>query len=216
MPPALEDNAEALLNSVLFFNAFDAVLGGWSQISDPGKKVRSNYYSNGGFDALTDSALAATGVGVSVPIPVWPGQDTITAVSILVGAAAAGTPTHGFAALLVGGIALPTVIVQSADTLTTAIPASLWFTYTLTTPTLITTAMAPYGYIYAQISATGTTIQTAASYSTPTALQPATFPTGLAHAPIFQSFTSGSGLAGTAVTVASPAAKATQPLIVLS
>ena len=210
--PIGEDYATELLNETVFLNPLDVMLGQWRLVSDSGKRVRSNYWAMGGWDTVADSALASTGVAAFCPITVWPG-DIITNVWILTGNTAGSTLTHAWAALYVGGIALPTVIAQSTDSTAATTAASTWTKFALSAATTITAAMAPYGYIYAAISYTGTP-PTAAAYSIPTVLQPAA--PAVATAPIFQSFTAGSALGATAVTVASPAAKAVQVLTVLS
>jgi hypothetical protein len=111
-----------------------------------------------GVNAITDAAYGAgTGTSTSVPVPVEWG-DVITKVSFLVGATAEATGTHAFAALYSGIATTPALIVQSTDvTGAAALAASARFDFTLTAPTLITQALAPYGYIYATICVTATT-----------------------------------------------------------
>src|ERR1022692_3718325 len=88
-----------------------------------------------------------TGVYVSTICPVDVGA-TYKTVSILIGATAASTPTHGYAALYSGtAVAAPPLIVQSTDQATAAIPASARFDYTLSSPATITAAQAPFGYV---------------------------------------------------------------------
>lgn len=164
-----------------------------------------------GFGNPTDGALAASGVVTSVAIPV-PAGATISKITILVGATAASTPTHGFAALY-SGIAVPALIGQSADSTTTAIPASAAFTYTLSAAQTITAAQAPNGFIYAAISGTGTAVQTALSVATPTAV----FYQWNTSAPLGVAVTHGSAVAGVApATIASPSAKAVAPVVILT
>lgn len=161
-----------------------------------------------GYGTITDSALATTGVGCVVACPVEVG-DVITSVSIRVGATAASTPTHSFAALYGFHATAPPLIVQSTDTTTAAIAASATFTYTLSTPTKITVAHAPFGFIYVDIVQTGTTICTAASVATATAVGYQYFTNG----PIVLSGTSGSGMTTTAEATLTLTAKATAPLV---
>jgi hypothetical protein len=174
----------------------------------------TNAWSNLEYTGLanpTDGALAGTGVGCFVPIPVQVGA-VISKVSILVGATAAGTPTNQFAAIY-SGIATPALIGQSTDTLTAAIAASGMASWTLTAPQTITAAMAPHGFIYAEVAITATTVPTAAVVSIPTAIGYKWFTNG----PLFLSATAGSSLAGTAAaTIASPSAKAVAPLVFLT
>jgi hypothetical protein len=160
----------------------------------------------------TDGALAGTGVGCAVAIPVEWG-DTITKISILAGATAEGTGTHTFAALY-SGIATPALMAQSTDVTTAAaVAASAKYDYTLATAQTITSTNAPGGFIYASIVVTATTVPTAASVSIPTAIGYQWFSAG----PLFLSATHGSGLTATApATIASPSAKAVAPLVFLS
>ena len=160
----------------------------------------------------TDGALAATGVGCAVPIPVENG-DVITKVTILAGATAEATGTHAFAALY-SGIATPALLAQSADVIgAAAIAASAAYTFTLSSAVQITPANAPNGFIYASIAVTAGTVPTAAVVSTPTAIGYQWF----ANGPLFLAATHGSGLNGTAATtIASPSAKAVAPLVFLS
>src|SRR5690242_12616245 len=79
----------------------------WSIIGQPTNTVqsdipaRSNIEYLGLSSAWTDASLGSSGVMQAVPIPVDPGT-VISKVSILVGATAASTPTHSFAALYSG------------------------------------------------------------------------------------------------------------------
>lgn len=173
--------------------------------------VRSNFEWFG-LANPTDGALAATGVGCAVPIPVEVG-DTITKISILAGATAEATGTHTFAALY-SGIAVPALLAQSTDnTGAAAVAASARFDYTLASAVSITQAMAPYGFVYASIVVTATTVPTAATVSTPTAIGYQWY----ANGPLFLAATHGSGLTTTApATIASPSAKAVAPLVFLS
>lgn len=166
-----------------------------------------------GLGNLTDGALAATGVGCAVAIPVEAG-DTFTKISILVGAAAEATGTHSFAALY-SGLATPALLAQSVDdTGATAVgPVNAKYDFTLASLVTITPAIAPFGFIYASIVVTATTIPTAAVVAAPTAVGYKWFSNG----PLFLAATHGSGLTTAApATIATPAAKAVAPLVFLS
>ena len=199
------------------FNPMWAAIGQLTNAAQSDIPARSNleYLSLG---TLTDGALAATGVGCFVPIPVDVGT-VVSNVSLPIGATPGGTMTHQFAAIY-SGIAVPALIAQSTDTTNAAIGASAVLTYALTTPTAITAAQAPNGYVYAGVAITATTIPTAAGISTPTAVgyqwfTGSTVPKG--NSPLFFAATAGAALAGTAAaTIASPSAKAVAPIIVLS
>jgi hypothetical protein len=165
-----------------------------------------------GLSTLTDSALAATGVGCFVPIPVDVGI-VVSKVSVFVGATAEATGTHLFAAIY-SGIATPALIAQSADnTGAAAMAASARFDFTLASANTITSAQAPNGFIYAGIAVTAGTIPTVASVACPTAVGYQWYTTG----PLFLAATAGSALGATAAaTIASPSARTPAPIVVLT
>lgn len=167
-----------------------------------------------GAGSLVDGALASTGVAAAVACPVEVG-DVITKVTIITGATAASTPTHQFVALYGFHATAPPLIVQSTDTTTAAVVLNTAATYTLSTPTKITSTHAPQGYIYVAYVQTGTTISTAISATTTTAASLVS--AFSATSPLFLSMTAGSGLTTTAAaTLASPAAKAVAPIVFLT
>jgi hypothetical protein len=139
-------------------NPVTAFLNGTTQVAQPNLAARSNLYLTG-LNGLVDSATGLTsGLGIAVPIPVVAG-DTITKVSVLVGAAtASSTPTHQWAALY-SGITIPALMGQSTDTTTAAITASTLLSYTLATPQVITATNAPFGWVYAAFCTTATAVE---------------------------------------------------------
>ncbi len=194
--------------------AGDLVSGGYPTSYTPAKltgkapnsaqgniSVRSNLEWLG-VSGMTDGALAATGVGCAVAVPVEWG-DVITKVRLPVGATAEATGTHAWAALY-SGIAVPALLGQSVtNTGAAALAASAPFEFTLAAPILITPQNAPGGFIYVSISVTATTVPTAATVPVAAAVDYQWFPGG----PLFLSATHGTGLAGTApATIASPTA----------
>lgn len=185
------------------------LLGNTNNVANPTVPARSNL--EWGLGNPSDGALGGTGVFAFAAVPVEPGT-IITKVSILVGATAASTPTHSFAALYGFHASAPPLIAQSTDGTTTAVPASARFDFTLTTATQITTTHAPYGYIYAGVMFTGTAIPTALSLATPTAIQYA----WETNAPLALGGTSGSDLTTTAAATLTVAAKAVTPVIILT
>lgn len=198
-------------------NPVAAILG-FVDVATPNEIAHTNLEYLG-FNGMTDGALAATGVFNAVPIAVQPG-DVITNISILAGATAEATGTHAFAALY-SGIAVPALLGQSADnTGAAAIAASAAFKFPLATvggvagtSYVVKPADAPNGFIYAGVAITAGTVPTVATITDAVAvdLQWNT------NAPLFLSMTAGSALAGTpAATLASPAVKATIPVIVLT
>lgn len=151
--------------------------------------------------ALVDTAgstVPGTGVLAAVPVPVDPGY-TVTKVSIMIGATAASTPTHNFAALYSGTtVAAPPFIVQSTDGATAAVAASTRFDFTLSAATTITQAQAPNGFIYVGFSFTSST--TMPSVITTPAGAAACQYRWFANTPLYFSQTAGSSLGGTAAT----------------
>jgi hypothetical protein len=189
-----------------------ALLGQLSNVAATEVPFRSNaeYF---GYSNLVDGALAATGVGCAVPVPVDVGM-TVSKVSILTGATAGATITNQFAALYSGTGTAPALIGQSTDTTSAAIAAKTLLGWSLTAPQTITAAQAPNGFIYVLIAITAATIPTAATVATPAGVN---YQWNGTVSPLFLSMTAGSALAGTAAsTIASPAAKVVAPLVFLT
>jgi hypothetical protein len=141
--------------------AFQVVTAGTAGNYEPNAPFRSNLELTGFFfGTQVDTASlggTTTGVYISTICPVDVGA-TYSTISILIGANAASTPTHGYAALYSGTTAAaPPLIAQSTDQTTTAIPASARFDYTLSAPATITPAMAPNGYVNVAVVCTSAT-----------------------------------------------------------
>ncbi len=176
--------------------------------------VRTNLEYTG-INDLTDAAAAlVSGKLTYVPIPVDVGTP-ISKVSVLVGATAASTPTHSWAALYSGALTTATLLgKQSADGTTAAIAASARFDFTLAEKYIIQPADAPYGYILAAVSVTGTGVPSLASAAVATAVQYAWF----TDTPLFGG-KSGSALGAAApasITLSGAEALATPPAVFLS
>jgi hypothetical protein len=146
-------------------HALQAFFGATAESSQANLPIRSNLEFSVYSGPLVDTASlggTTSGAYVAVPVPVDVGA-TYSTVSIMVGATAASTPTHGFAALYSGmavpvaPVLLPQLIAQSADQTTAAMPAKTRFHYALTTPVTVTPDMAPYKYLYVAIVSTATT-----------------------------------------------------------
>lgn len=194
-------------------NPLEALLGGLSNAVQGNIPARSNLEILGGAAQLTDGALAATGVGCAVPVPVDPGT-VVSKVSILTGATAGATMTNQIVALYAGTGAAPVLIGQSTDTTSAAIGAKALLGWSLTAPQIITQAQAPGGFIYVLLAITASTVPTAASVATPAGIN---YQWNGTVSPLFLSMTAGSSLAGTAAaTIASPAAKAVAPVVILT
>ena len=172
---------------------------GWTFNTQQGNvPIRSNLewpiYSG----ALVDTASlggTTTGVMVAVPVPVDQGM-VVSKISVLIGAGAAGTPTHSFAALYSGTtVASPPLIGQSTDGATAAIAASTRFDFTLTSAATITSAQAPYGYVWAAVAVTASTVPSCVT--TPCGAAAAQY-RWFTNTPLYFSQTSGSAVAGTA------------------
>jgi hypothetical protein len=102
--------------------------------------------------AAGDLAIAATGVELSVGIPLDAG-DLVTSLTFVVGGTAAGTPTAGYACLRSTSGAL---LAQTADFGSTARAANTAYTVSLATAQQITAK----GMYWVGISFTATTIPT--------------------------------------------------------
>jgi hypothetical protein len=184
------------------------MLGNLMQAGNSQRPARTNFDKA---TILTDGALAATGVGCFVPIPVAVG-DVFGTVAIQVGGTAAVTPTHQIAALYKGTGAEPALIGQSKDTTSAAIAASSRAQWALENPVTIKEADAPHGFIYAEIALTAGTIPTAAVYAVAAGLNYQ----WAANCPLFTALTAGSALAGAAAAkIESAAAKAAAPAVIL-
>lgn len=191
----------------------DPFIGQLAQVDNPGVPARSNL-GYLGVSGHTDGALAATGVGCVIPIPVVIG-DYISRVSVPIGATAGATLTHQFAALYGSQTAPATAVplAQSVDTTNAAIAALTLATWTLSAPVRVTTVNAPNGFLYAVVAITGTTIPTALGITVPTA----TAYSWLATMPPFFAATAGSALAGTAASpLGAVTAKAFVPYVILN
>lgn len=136
----------------------------WSVLGQPVNATqgdlpaRTNLEYTGITGLLDTAASLVSGVMTAVMIPVDVGT-VVSKISVLIGASAASTPTHSFAALYSGTtVAAPPLIGQSTDLLTGAIAASARFDFTLTAAQTITAAQAPNGFIWAAISNTGTAV----------------------------------------------------------
>lgn len=152
---------------------------------------------------LTDLTTAlATGVMTSVPLDLEAG-DTVTSLSVVVGATAAGTPTHFFLALY-DTSATPALLGQSADQTSTAMAADSVQTIALATPVKISKSGT---YRVGIMSAAATPPSLLGTLGAKPIL---TGQTALAQ-------TSGSALTATApATIATPAATRSYPLVVAS
>lgn len=190
-------------------HALQALLGLGGQKAQNNLPVRSNWEFPVFSGAVADtSASLATGVMTVVPVPVDVGME-VTNISVIIGATAASTPTHSFAALYSGtAVTAPPLIAQTADGTTGAIGASGRFDFSFASGSqqIITPAMAPNGYVFAAIAVTASTV--------PSLI---TSPSGAAAASGFAWFTNGpkyfSQTSGSAVGATAPATlvEASQP-----
>lgn len=191
---------------------FDSITGQARNATQGNIPIYSNRSIISG--SVTDVAAAlVTGVMTLVPIPIDLGVN-ISKIAMFIGASAASTPTHQFAALYSGTLTTATLLgAQSADGLTAVQAASARFDFTLPgSGYTIQPADAPFGYIYAGISTTGTAVASLRGAAWATAVQYADY----GNAPLFMAGTVGSALAGLApatVTLASVSKIATIPVI---
>ena len=190
----------------------------WSYLGQPVNATQNDiaYRTNAhvlGLSGLADTgSLVASGVQVSVPIPVEAG-DVITKVTFLIGATAASTPTHSFVALY-SGVATPALLAQSADATTGAIAASGAYVQSLQTAQTITTSNAPFGFVYASLCVTGTAVPSVATVAAAAAVGYQWF----TNSPVkMVAVSHGSAQGATAAaTIASPTALANTPIAFLS
>lgn len=159
---------------------------------------------------LQDAAAALTSGDLTVvPVPVEIG-DPINSVDVLVGATAASTITHSFAALYNAAGTL--VGAQSTDGGSGAIGASAVFTFTLGSEYIVTLSDAPNGWLYVAVSVTAT-VPSLISGTVATAAQRAWY-SGM---PAFLAAVEGSAEAGTAPATlpGSPTKQSAVPLVFL-
>ncbi len=164
--------------------------------------------------SLQDGAALTSGDLTYVPVPVEIG-DTITKVTVQVGATAASTPTHSWASLYSGALTTAAILgSQSADGLTTAIAASSQLVFTLGAKYIVGVNDAPYGYILVGLSVTASTVPSLMSGTVPTAIQKAWF----TNVPLLGA-TYSSALGATApatITLANASALAAPPVVFLT
>lgn len=207
MPTGLDRAAQT---SVL--TLWNPLLAGLVNLTNPAVAPRTNLTLDLG--AITDGAIAATGVGAFAAVPALPG-DTISAITVFAGGTPESGGSHSFLALYSGlpVAANAALLAQSADnTAGAAIGASGSYTQSLATPVTLTSLTCPYNFVYAFISVTGTP-PTLASLGTPTGVN-YKFTT---NAPVFLAGTAGAALGGTApATLTGAAAKAVAPIFVLT
>ena len=129
--------------------------GGAANVAQANIPPRSNQEWLGVAQADTAAALAS-GVATAVAVPVEVG-DVIQKVSVLVGAAGAGTPTNSFAAVY-SGVAVPALLAQSVSGGAAAVPAGAVFTFTLASPVTVTSVNAPNGYLYVSVAVAATVV----------------------------------------------------------
>jgi hypothetical protein len=180
-------------------NAVSALLGGSGNATLPNVPVKSNLYL--GLGGLVDTATpVASGVVLAAAIPVVPG-DTFTRISVPQGATAASAITANWAALYAGNAGSAGALIGQTAVLTASVAASSLATFTFAQPQTITSVQAPYGYVFAAYSATGTTVPSLVSV------------TGAAAAQYPWFATSPYMLAGTFATAAGSTAPATMTTI---
>lgn len=196
-----------------------SILGQPTNVAQSDIPARTNMEYMGCGGMLDTAASLVSGVMTAVMIPVDVGTP-VSKISVLVGATPASTPTHSFAALYSGTtVAAPPLIGQSTDGLTAAIAASARFDFTLTSPNVITAAQAPFGYVWAAISTTGTAQPSLATLGSNAAAVQYAWWTNFAGGQTTAAFaiTSGSAVAGTApATLVYASQKLVAPVVFLT
>lgn len=168
----------------------------------PSAFLKENF---GRYFAASNCAALATGVMTAVALPLRTGQ-TVTSLTFVSGATAAGTPTHWWFALY-SNAATPALLAQSADQTSGAWAAHTAKTLALATPQLVTAD----GIYYAAVMVTATTPPTLEGITLENAVAAGAIVTGMA----VLAQTSGSALAASApATIATPTTVATVPYVV--
>lgn len=172
---------------------------------------------------LADGALAATEVGCVIAVPVEVG-DTITKITLPVGATKGKKVEAGFAAVYQALNAKleakeqPLLAQSKSAALAETVEAEKPLVFTLETPVAISSApaLAPYGFVYVVIALEAETMPTAATFSTPKAVQVALAKTN-PNGPVVFGGTAGTGLKTKAeATLGTVTSKAVTPCIQVS
>lgn len=204
--------------------SLNSALGQPTFVSQSNVPARTNLEYTG-ISGLADTAASlVTAVMTVVPVPVDANGPTISKISALIGATAASTPTHSWAAIYAGtNIAAPALVAQTPDGGSAAIAASARFDFTFTTPVQITSALAPFGYVFVAICSVASVAvpslvtvpngAAACQYAWFTNTPGATF----AAVPGSLAFSAGSALTATAPsTLVAVAAKTVAPVVFVS
>jgi|GEM_PF-2598326 len=154
-----------------------------------------------------DNAISATGVALAIGVPLQNG-DTVSNITFVTGATAAGTPTAGFAALYSpAGVLLG----QTADFGSTARAANTAYTVPLVTAQAITSP----GVYYVSISFTATTVPTLRGATVGNAVVAGAIGIASPSTPKILAQSHGSAVGAVApATIASPTTVATIPYVV--
>lgn len=200
----------------------------WTLLGQPVNAIQSDIPARSdleylGINTLTDTAAALTsGTVTIVAVPVDPGT-TVSKVSVLVGATAASTPTHSFAAIYSGiSSAAPALLKQSTDGAAAVIAASARFDFSLSAAYTIQPGDAPYGYVWVGVSVTGSAVPSliTAGGTLATAAQYAYFTNsfgGSTNGPASLASHFGSAVGATApATITSVTAQTTAPVVFLT
>ncbi len=153
-------------------NALTALMGGNGNLAQPNVPIKTNWsWLLGNLsDVAFGSAQAGAGSVYSMAVPVSPG-DVITRISLLTGAAGStpsGSVTNLWAALYTGTGSAPGTTGVSPSLIASGPPGSVGngaagsfgiglltrLDFTLSSPVTITSAQAPFGYVYASYSLT--------------------------------------------------------------
>jgi len=190
-----------------------SLLGGTSNLTVTNVGARTNLdYPLGN---IVDGTAPSTGVSLSVPVPVVPG-DVITKMTWICGATSASVITEQVGMLYAGTGSVPALIGQgNPSPISTAITSSGIYSITLATPQTITVSNAPYGFVYASINVTASTVPTFASMTSTTA----TYVLGgwYSTGPRFLAATHDSGVGSTApATMGTQTAVAKAPICILT
>jgi hypothetical protein len=153
------------------------MLGMPTNASNPSRPAATNI-SCFGYGAPLDSATAATKKGVFAAVPVSEG-DSISKVSLLIGATEGKTGVKSFVAIYSGTTAKTEAkLLAQSKVAEVAIKPKLIFTEELEKSILINSETAPNGYVFAGLIVEATTINTQVGTKVVAAAQKAWFPKG--------------------------------------
>lgn len=214
MTIAYLDEITAAIEATANGNPLDNALLGNARQVGTNAPARSNLPPLGG--TLLDGALNGSEVGTVVMIPVKVG-DVISKVTLAVGKTKGKKVENGFAAVYAGTGAEPALLGQSKSAaLGETVLAEKPLTFTLEAAITITEAIAPHGYIYAEVVLEAETMPTCIGVAVSKEAQALVAALNV-NSPLFVGAKAGSGLKTIAkAKIETPAAVVQVPIVILT